>query len=270
MSPHTLTAPNNIPFRYDGSTPRDPIIKIRDMRKVYKMGDTEVHALAGVDLDIHPGELLSIMGPSGSGKSTLMAILGALDLPTSGSYVLNGKDVIAMNDRELAQLRGQEIGFVFQQFNLLARTPALDQVALPLIYAGISPRERRRRSEEALARVGLGERLDHRPSELSGGQQQRVAIARALVNNPSILLADEPTGALDSKTGDEIMTLFHRLHKEDGITVCIVTHAPEVARQTPRVVRLKDGLIDSDAIENADMIDVNPTDAITLAHSGTD
>lgn len=230
--------------------PNDHLIVIRNLRKTYTMGETKVHALAGVDLTVDEGELLSIMGPSGSGKSTIMAIIGCLDAPTSGEYFLAGEDVIAMNDNQLATLRGREIGFIFQQFNLLARTSALDNVMLPLVYAGLSGRERKERAMEALDKVGLSDRFHHKPNELSGGQQQRVAIARALANNPSIVLADEPTGALDTRTGEEIMELFQKLNQEDKITLCIVTHDPEVSIRTPRVVRLRDGLVESDQIEN--------------------
>ncbi len=229
---------------------RSHLITIRDLRKTYTMGTTKVHALAGVDLLVEKGEMLSIMGPSGSGKSTIMAIIGCLDAPTSGEYYLAGKDVIAMSDNQLAELRGQQIGFIFQQFNLLARTTALDNVMLPLIYAGMKGRARKARAMEALEKVGLGDRTHHKPNELSGGEQQRVAIARALANNPSILLADEPTGALDTRTGQEILELFQKLHQDSGITICIVTHDPEVSALTPRVVRLRDGLIESDGIES--------------------
>lgn len=220
---------------------RQPIIVIREVTKVYQMGEHEVRALDGVSLDIYPGEFLSIMGPSGSGKSTMMNVLGALDQPTSGSYVLDGTDVGQLGDNELAEIRNRKIGFVFQNFNLLARTPALQQVELPLIYAGKPQRKQRARA--ALELVGLGDRLDHRPSELSGGQQQRVAIARALVNDPAIILADEPTGNLDSKSGTELMQIFQRLNREHGITVVFVTHDPWIARHTNRVVTLADGRV---------------------------
>ncbi|MEK7442073.1 MAG: ABC transporter ATP-binding protein [Chloroflexota bacterium] len=226
------------------------IIEAENLTKIYKMGDTEVHALDGVDLRINKGEMLSIMGPSGSGKSTLMAIIGCLDLPTSGSYRLEGLNVETMTDDQLASVRSRKIGFVFQQFNLLARTSALDNVMLPMYYSGAKAKERRERSQEALRIVGLADRMHHRPNELSGGQQQRVAIARALVNNPTILLADEPTGALDSKTGTEIIALFQKLHYEMGQTVIFVSHDPFIARHTERVVRLSDGkVVDDEKIE---------------------
>ena len=200
-----------------------------------------MRALDGVDLSVNSGEMLSIMGPSGSGKSTLMAILGCLDKPTHGRYWLDGEYVEVMSDARLAEIRGKKIGFVFQQFNLLARTSALENVMLPLTYAGVLGREKQSQAREARGLVGLADRMDHKPGELSGGQQQRVAIARALVNRPAILLADEPTGALDSKTGDELMELFGKLHRDQGITLCVVTHDPEVAALTNRVVRLHDG-----------------------------
>ncbi|MDW8300589.1 MAG: ABC transporter ATP-binding protein [Anaerolineae bacterium] len=208
------------------------------------MGETEVHALRGVSLRVWKGEMVSVIGQSGSGKSTLLAILGALDVPTSGSYRLDGREVASLNDDQLAEIRNQRIGFVFQKFNLLPRNTALANVALPLAYAGLSNREANRRAAEMLKLVGLGDRLDHRPNQLSGGQQQRVAIARALVNQPSIILADEPTGNLDSATGKEIMELFRTLHRERGITLIIVTHDPNIAAQSERIIRLKDGLIE--------------------------
>jgi putative ABC transport system ATP-binding protein len=223
---------------------REAVISIRDMTKVYLMGEHEVRALNGVSLDIFRGDFMAIMGPSGSGKSTMMNMLGALDVPTSGQYLLAGADVSKLNDNQLADIRNREIGFVFQNFNLLSRTPAIQQVELPLIYAGKS--DRRRRAKEALELVGLGDRIDHKPSELSGGQQQRVAIARALVNEPTIILADEPTGNLDSKSGTEIMQIFQRLNEEKGITIIFVTHDPWIARHTRRVIRLADGLIVGD------------------------
>jgi putative ABC transport system ATP-binding protein len=223
---------------------RSPIIAITDMTKVYQMGEHEVHALRGVSLQIFEGDFLSIMGPSGSGKSTMMNMLGALDQPTGGIYLLDGTDVGKLNDNDLADIRNSKIGFVFQNFNLLPRTPAIQQVELPLIYGG--RKQRKERARKALEMVGLGDRLDHKPSELSGGQQQRVAIARALVNEPSIILADEPTGNLDSKSGTEVMQIFQNLNREEGITVVFVTHDPWIARHTKRVIVLSDGLVVQD------------------------
>ena len=224
----------------------DVVIRIEGISKHYQMGETIVRALDGVDLSVKTGEMLSIMGASGSGKSTLMAILGCLDKPTNGRYCLDGSYVESMNDTQLAAIRGNKIGFVFQQFNLLARTSALENVMLPLTYAGVGGRDKTDRAKEALDLVGLSDRVHHSPSELSGGQQQRVAIARALVNRPAILLADEPTGALDSKTGAELMELFQKLHNEQGITLCIVTHDSKVAALMPRSVILHDGRISGD------------------------
>jgi putative ABC transport system ATP-binding protein len=224
------------------------MIQTENLMKVYQMGDNEVHALDGASFTIHKGEMVAIMGPSGSGKSTLMSIVGCLDAPSSGKYMLDGLAVENMSEVELAEVRGRKIGFVFQQFNLLARTSALENVMLPLTYAGVSGKERKDRAVKALERVGLGQRTHHTPSELSGGQQQRVAIARALVNEPAILLADEPTGALDSKTGVEIMELFQSLHKDNGQTVILVTHDAYVARHTDRIIKLSDGKIVSDEI----------------------
>lgn len=224
------------------------MIQTENLTKVYQMGEDEVRALNGASFTIEKGEMVAIMGPSGSGKSTLMSIIGCLDVPTSGRYILDGTSVENMEDTQLAEIRGRKIGFVFQQFNLLARTSALENVMLPLTYAGISGKERQKRATEALERVGLSERIHHAPNELSGGQQQRVAIARAIVNEPAILLADEPTGALDSKTGEEIMELFQTLHREQGQTVILVTHDPHVARHTDRIIKLSDGYVISDEI----------------------
>jgi putative ABC transport system ATP-binding protein len=224
------------------------MIQTENLTKVYQMGETEVRALNGASFTINKGEMVAIMGPSGSGKSTLMSIIGCLDVPSSGSYMLDGISVENMEETKLAEIRGKKIGFVFQQFNLLARTSALENVMLPLTYAGVSGRERRDRALKALDRVGLSERTHHAPNELSGGQQQRVAIARALVNEPAILLADEPTGALDSKTGVEIMELFQSLYKDHGQTVIVVTHDSYVARHTNRIIKLSDGSIVSDEI----------------------
>jgi len=223
---------------------QQPVIEIKDVAKTYTMGDLAVHALSGVSLRVQPGELMAIMGPSGSGKSTLMNILGALDIPTSGVYRLDGQDVSTMRGDRLAEIRNRKIGFVFQSFNLLPRTSALANVELPLIYAGES--NGRKRCVAALEMVGLGDRIHHKPNELSGGQQQRVAIARALVNNPSLILADEPTGNLDSKSGAEVMRIFQELNDERGITIIFVTHEPDIAEHTRRIVRLQDGLIVSD------------------------
>lgn len=221
------------------------VIKIRDIIRDFKLGQETVHVLKGIDLDIKRGEYLAIMGPSGSGKSTLMNLLGCLDTPTAGSYILNGKDVSKMTDDELADIRNTEIGFVFQTFNLLPRTTALDNVALPMIYAGVSKKGRIARAEEVLNDVGLADRMDHKPNQLSGGQRQRVAVGRALVNNPSIILADEPTGNLDSKTSVEIMGLFDEIHR-NGNTVILVTHEEDIAEHAHRVIRLRDGIIESD------------------------
>jgi putative ABC transport system ATP-binding protein len=224
------------------------MINIDKLTKVFQMGENEVHALDGVSLSIEKGELVAIMGPSGSGKSTLMSIVGCLDVPSSGSYLLDGSPVENMNDTQLAEVRSHKIGFVFQQFNLLSRTSALENVLLPLSYTGLSSRVCSEKAHHALEVVGLKEREDHHPSELSGGQQQRVAIARALVNDPSILIADEPTGALDSKTGAEIMGLFQSLHKDFGQTIIMVTHDAFIAHHTDRIIRLADGHITSDVI----------------------
>ena len=221
------------------------LIEIKDVTKVYQMGEVEVRALRGVSLEVHPGELVAIMGPSGSGKSTLMNILGALDVPTSGRYLLDGQDVGGMDDDHLAEIRNRKIGFVFQSFNLLPRTSALANVELPLVYAGA--KNRREQAIAALELVGLGDRIHHNPNELSGGQQQRVAIARALVNEPNIILADEPTGNLDSKSGAEIMRIFQDLNAQQDITIIFVTHEPEIAEHTRRIIRLQDGQVLSDS-----------------------
>ena len=221
------------------------LIETRDLWKTYEMGSEEIHALRGVSIEIEKGEYVAIMGPSGSGKSTLMNLIGCLDTPSKGSYLLNGKQVSEMNDDELARIRNEEIGFVFQTFNLLPRATALHNVELPLVYAGVGARERGERARNALERVELADRQSHRPNQLSGGQRQRVAIARALVNSPSILLADEPTGNLDSKTGVEIMGLFARLHA-GGNTVVLVTHEPDIAAYAHRQIHIRDGQVEKD------------------------
>lgn len=219
------------------------VIEARDLRKIYKMGEMEVEALCGVSFEIKRGEVVSIMGPSGSGKSTLMNTLGCLDRPTSGEYVLDGEPVASLNDDQLANIRNRKVGFVFQSFNLLSRQTAITNVELPLRYSG-NTSGRRQRAMDALKAVGLEDRMTHRPTELSGGQQQRVAIARAIVNDPAIIMADEPTGNLDSKVGKEIMNLLLNLNKESGTTLIIVTHDPTIAEQTQRVIRLRDGVLD--------------------------
>ncbi len=226
-----------------------PLISVRDLAKEYRLGDVSVHALRGVSLDIEPGEFVSVIGPSGSGKSTFMHILGCLDRPSGGSYSLGGRDVSRLSDDELSAIRNRQIGFVFQGFNLLSRTSAVENVELPLLYANgnrVSAGERRRRALDALAAVGLGDRAGHHPNQLSGGQQQRVAIARALLNSPSIVLADEPTGNLDSRTSIEVMDIFQKLKEDRGITIILITHEPQVAEYGSRIVRFKDGLVVED------------------------
>lgn len=230
------------------------LINITDIGRKYTIGTEEIHALRSVNLIIHKGEFVALMGPSGSGKSTLMNILGCLDTASKGTYILNGTNVSAMNDNELAEIRNKEIGFVFQTFNLLPRSTSLDNVALPLVYAGYSKLERTEKATQALESVGLGNRITHRPNELSGGQRQRVAVARALVNNPSIILADEPTGNLDTKTSIEIMGLLETIHKK-GNTIILVTHEEDIAKHAHRIVRMRDGLIESDQM-NTDIISV--------------
>lgn len=225
----------------------NPLIKITNIKRDFPLGNEIVYVLKGIDLEINKGEYVALMGPSGSGKSTLMNILGCLDTPTSGTYILNGKYVSEMQDDELAGIRNKEIGFVFQTFNLMPRTTALDNVALPMVYAGHSKSERMERATEVLTQVGLNDRMDHKPNQLSGGQRQRVAVARALVNKPSIILADEPTGNLDSKTSVEIMNLFNEIH-ENGNTVILVTHEEEIAAYAHRIIRLRDGIIESDTL----------------------
>jgi putative ABC transport system ATP-binding protein len=238
----------------DQGNNRMPVIQARGLTKIYQMGDVEVKALRGANLDILPGEMVAIMGPSGSGKSTLMNIIGCLDVPSTGIYRLDGVDVSRLNDDRLAEIRSKKIGFVFQSFNLLARTSALANVELPLIYAGVSGRERRRRAVEVLEMVGLGNRLDHKPNELSGGQQQRVAIARSLINRPKLILADEPTGNLDTKTSDEIMKLFQQLNQERGMTIVFVTHDSETANYCQRIIHIRDGQIERDERKTSDNI----------------
>lgn len=223
----------------------NPLINITQIKRDFQLGSETINVLKGIDLQINKGEYVALMGPSGSGKSTLMNLLGCLDTPTSGTYILNGKDVSQMHDDDLAEIRNKEIGFVFQTFNLLPRTTALDNVALPMIYAGYSKTDRNTRASEVLTQVGLADRMDHQPNQLSGGQRQRVAVARALVNKPSIILADEPTGNLDSKTSVEIMKLFGDIHAA-GNTVILVTHEEDIAEYAHRIIRLRDGLIEND------------------------
>jgi len=229
----------------------EPVIRTVGLTRDYPMGGETVRALRGVDLEIQPNEYVAIMGPSGSGKSTLMNLIGCLDTPTSGQYWLAGTEVSRMTDDELARVRNRQIGFVFQTFNLLPRATALHNVELPLVYAGLPARERRRQAEQALASVGLGDRMEHRPAELSGGQRQRVAIARALVTEPSIILADEPTGNLDSTTSEEIMKILEELHRTRGQTIVMVTHEADIARHAERVVTLHDGVVSSDRLKAA-------------------
>ena len=236
----------------------DTVIHFRDLTKTYYIGDITVPALRGVSLEIKRGELVAIMGPSGSGKSTLMNIVGCLDQPTSGDYALDGEQIGELGDDDLAEIRNKKIGFVFQQFNLLARTNALEQVELPLVYAGAA--DRRERAQAALEAVGLGDRLDHKPTELSGGQQQRVAIARALVNDPALLLADEPTGALDTTTAGEIMAILQHLNREQNLTVILVTHEQEIAEYTRRIVHMRDGVIsDDEVVANQRLAQASPS-----------
>ncbi len=236
----------------------EPIISIKELRKTYIMGSEKVHALKSVTIDIQPNEYVALMGPSGSGKSTLMNLLGCLDTPTEGEYILNGSNVSTMEDNELAEIRNKDIGFVFQTFNLLPRLSSLDNVALPLVYAGIPKTKREEQAATSLEAVGLGDRMDHKPNELSGGQRQRVAIARALVNNPAIILADEPTGNLDTKTSIEIMEIFERLH-QSGNTIIVVTHEPDIAQHAHRIIRLRDGLVEKDE-KNENIISAFDTD----------
>ena len=221
----------------------DYVIEVKDVRKIYQMGLVEVHALAGVSFTVRRGEVVAIMGPSGAGKSTVMNILGCLDRPSSGEYILDGEQVATLNDDQLADIRNRKVGFVFQSFMLLPRQSALANVELPMRYAGVAAKERRERARQSLEAVGLGDRMHHRPTELSGGQQQRVAVARALVNDPAIIMADEPTGNLDSKSGKEIMELLQNLNRERGTTVILITHDPKISEQAQRIIQLKDGLL---------------------------
>jgi putative ABC transport system ATP-binding protein len=246
MQPTSTTAPSV--HAVSSTSEAIPTIRLENIHKTYDLGEVQVHALRGVSMSVYPGEFVAIMGSSGSGKSTLMNIVGCLDKPTKGQYFLDGKDVSGHSKKELARIRSQKIGFVFQQFNLLSRTSALENVELPTIYAGVPQAERIRRAEEALKRVGLTDRAGHFPSQLSGGQQQRVAIARALVNNPSLLLADEPTGNLDSRTSVEIMDIFQRLNNEEGLTVVIVTHEPDIAHYAKRALEFRDGRMKKDVL----------------------
>ena len=246
-----------------------PLVAVRDLEKTYDLGETQVHALRGVTLEVMPGEFVALTGPSGSGKSTFMHLLGCLDRPTSGDYLFDGRNVAHTDKRELARLRNASLGFVFQGFNLLARTTALENVELPLLYAGVgSVKERHARATEALRSVGLGDRLGHHPNQLSGGQQQRVAIARALVNNPKLLLADEPTGNLDTRTSIEVMGIFQRLNQEQGLTIVLVTHEPDIAQYGTRIVAFRDGRVRGD-----DLVDRRRTaasDLLRLTHDATE
>ena len=235
-----------------------PIISVRDISKIYQLGQLEVKALQSITLDIQPNEFVALMGPSGSGKSTLMNILGCLDTPSGGTYELNNIDVSSMSDDELAQVRNTQIGFIFQTFNLLPRLTALDNVALPLVYGGHSKKERDEKAMHALELVGLGDRVHHKPNELSGGQRQRVAIARAIVSDPAIILADEPTGNLDTKTSIEIMTILERIHNH-GNTIILVTHEPDISEHAHRIIRLRDGLVETDVM-NENVVSVNDPD----------
>jgi putative ABC transport system ATP-binding protein len=249
MSAQLLTADYVRETLKDGFLPSPAapaVIKTQDLKKVYTMGETQVNALNGVSIQIDKGEFVAIVGPSGSGKSTLMTILGALDKPTSGSYKLDGTEIGQMSDDSLSDIRNYRIGFVFQKFNLLGRSSALANVGLPLVYAGVDGKVRDQRAHAVMELVGLGERTHHKPNELSGGQQQRVAIARALINQPSIVLADEPTGNLDTRTGEEIMRLFRQLHTQQGITLILVTHSPEIAQQADRIIAMRDGEVVED------------------------
>ncbi|MEM1093060.1 MAG: ABC transporter ATP-binding protein [Bacteroidota bacterium] len=237
-------------------TTKEPLIALSEIKKIYQMGSQEVRALAGVSLNIYPNDYVAIMGPSGSGKSTMMNIIGCLDTPTSGEYLLNSQQVSEKDDDELAEVRNREIGFVFQTFNLLPRVNCLQNVELPLIYAGLGKSKRREMAAQALRNVGLGDRMDHKPNELSGGQRQRVAVARALVNTPSLILADEPTGNLDTRTGEEIMRLFETLYRR-GNTLMVVTHEEDIAHHARRIIRLRDGLIESDVkVDNPELAGV--------------
>lgn len=245
-----MTLGVNPPLTPPTAAHMQPVIHLQDIRKSYFMGRQELEVLKGITIDINRNEYVALMGPSGSGKSTLMNILGCLDSPTAGTYILNGHDVSTMPDNELAEIRNKEIGFVFQQFNLLPRLTALENVALPLVYAGIPKRQRNEMAMEVLRKVDLTERSHHRPNEMSGGQCQRVAIARALVNNPSIILADEPTGNLDSKTSHEIMDIFNKIHA-DGNSVVLVTHEDDISKFAHRIIRLRDGVLESDRLNEA-------------------